>query len=364
MSEARILFPRLIQYHRPTDPLWLSGTRNKLAADGLDLSAPLLLLLAGGTEFYYRSYRSPHSGGVLSVSAKSPHAWRHLSVALGLYLEDFRTVDPERLYGDIKKNLLLRVAPPMLEVPAALFRDSLTGDADGRDLMLLVAGFTADDSALILIHPQRPEYLTMPLDLLADSRNAWPPVPGREAQRGYRWVMQNAPSFAKPVFPALPASLLTALESWATRFLHLPNLPVTIGLTGRQAFDVCVADLAALAEEADEGTADWEAQVDAWLELLNGESPLMFGRDLQAEALREASALLGLDLEAPALLFDDAAHRWRAFSRQMRAAKQDGPYRLEEAARTLLTISEIESAAATLLTGLAQPVGTSKGVLA
>jgi hypothetical protein len=157
----RIYFPRLISYYQHTKPVWLSGVSTKLAADGLVLSDDSILFLSQSIGFYYK--KQNHS---YVISAIHPSFWNYLSISLGLYFEDFRTVSLDRLFADIKKNLRLRITPPMLEVPKELISEVLDEKLGNIPCMLLVVGVTSDDEALVLIHPSKPSYFTLDRSVL------------------------------------------------------------------------------------------------------------------------------------------------------------------------------------------------------
>lgn len=334
MSAPRVTFPRLIQFGQPTQPVWLSGVRNKLAADGLMLSTPLLLLLCQGLDFYYRSARSPQAPeGLLAISGKSTTLWANLSAVLGLYLEDYRMRDLDHLREEINRNVMMRVSPPMIEM-------------DG--VLMLAAGLADEKESVMLIHPEKQEYVKVSYEELGQRGNETSRLPGSEGQTGVRWLMINSPSFAKPVFPPLKQAVWTALQVWAHRMLHLPDLPETFRLTGRQAYEVWAEDLRALAA----GPAGWKRQAEQVLAMSKREFGPAWGRDLWADAMREASQLIGTSLEPVAANYERTAQMWAEWTTRLAAAvEQDAPERLAEAADLFddLAARELEAAGLLLL---------------
>ncbi|MCX7571789.1 hypothetical protein OS242_17740 [Tumebacillus sp. DT12] len=332
MSTPRYTFPRLIQFGQPTEPVWLSGVRNKLAADGLMLSSPLLLLLCQGLDFYYRSARSLQAQeGLLAISGKSTMLWANLSATLGFYLEDYRMRNLDHLREEINRNVMMRVSPPMIEM-------------DG--VLMLAAGLADEKESVMLIHPEKNEYFKVSYEELGKRGIETSRLPGSEGQTGVRWLMINSPSFAKPVFPPLHQAVRSALEVWAHRTLHMPDLPETFRLTGRQAYAVWAEDLRELAT----GKAGWQRQVEQVLAMSRADFGPAWGRDLWAAALREAQSLIGTSLEPVIASYERSADMWVEWTARLAAVEQDAPERLAEAADLFDDLASRELEAAGLLT--------------
>ncbi|MEY9975864.1 hypothetical protein [Lysinibacillus sp. RC79] len=275
LMKEKIYFPKLLTFHETSNNILISAVRTKLAADGLRISPSLLLLLGQGIDFFYQSKKDKEKF-VGNAFAANPQLLRDLCLPLGLYLEDFRTIDIRRLQLDIKRNLLLRVAPPMLELPGYLL---------GREFELypkvltLVAGLSEDESKIILLHPTRKEYLSIDYSSLSNIC---------QANGGIRWLMINSPSFSKPVFPSLDLGITQALQLWAFRKLN-----TTMGmniLRGEQAFQKCINDLHLISNISDEFIQ--EQYFHHLLSNMNFEFGVTWGRDLLVNALQEANSYI------------------------------------------------------------------------
>ncbi|MCS1391371.1 hypothetical protein NXZ77_07290 [Lysinibacillus boronitolerans] len=280
-TKEKIYFPKLLTFHEESNNVLISAVRTKLAADGLRVSPALLLLLGGGIDFFYRSHIDEGKNESYA-SAVNPHFLRDLCLPLGLYLEDFRTIDIRRLQQDIKRNLLLRVAPPMIEIPGCML-NSADLEIYPRILML-VAGLSEDESELIVVHPMKRDYLRIAYSSLASIC---------EAEGGIRWLMINSPSFSKPVFPPLELGLKQSLQLSSFRKVNESNLLGMTLLRGEQAFKKCINDLYFI------GTASNESVQEHYLQHLmsntNVEFGVTWGRTLLADALQEVNSFFSIE---------------------------------------------------------------------
>ncbi|HLO02103.1 MAG TPA: DUF4872 domain-containing protein [Symbiobacteriaceae bacterium] len=318
--------------------LWLNAVRTKLAAEGYRFSEPLLLLLSQGIDLYYRS--APVDG-CWNLSAKSPQLLQNLAGALGLYLEDFHTERLDRLYEEIHKTLSLYWLP-MIEL-SAQWLDEPTAPVV-PDLLLLVTGRSADLKELVLLHPDRQEYVQLSRARLEAAGQEPSALPLREGRRGWRWMLLNSPSPIKPVLPPIEWSLTTALHGWTHRFLYGRDLGGAPGQTGLAAFRHWSADLQRLADGA--VGIEAEALRQRLRTVVQGEFGPDWGRRLWAEGLREAAPILGCELAAVAEHYEQLAEAWSRLTHLFVDPEPRGPALFREAARQVTAIASLEESAA------------------
>jgi hypothetical protein len=341
VTDRRIYFPGLLPHHQPAQLVWLNAVRTKLAAEGYQCSEPVLLLFGQSIDFYYRSFRVD---GCWNLSAKSPQLLQNLAASLGMYLEDFHTERLDRLYEEVRKTLSLYWLP-MIEVSSRCFGDAARSPAVVPDLLLLITGLSTDGQALIVLHPERQEYVHLSRALLTEAGRMPSSLPLREGRAGWRWLLLNSPSPIRPVFPPLRRSLFQAMHGWAHRFLYTRTCGGGVGETGKVAFERCIADLHWLAAGA--AAVEPAVLIERFSAITGGEFGPTWGRDVQARGLREAAEILGCDLEQAAVLYDELADHWSGLT-DLLLALPDGATApvFRETANRMQAIAALETQAA------------------
>lgn len=157
------------------DPIF-SAVHTKLAKDNLNLEQGLLYLLGNGYS--------------LEVVDRQLFFFNDtfindLSCALGIYLEEYRYTNGELFYSEVKRNLKMNIAPPMVY----FFID--------HQSYLAIVIQVDDDRTYRIIHPVTKEVAEMPESSVDFTKP---------------WLMMNSPRFAKPVFRDMDAIIRLSLR--------------------------------------------------------------------------------------------------------------------------------------------------------
>ncbi|MEI5993681.1 hypothetical protein [Candidatus Enterococcus mansonii] len=180
-------FPRLSKFWIKRRDLELSTYFNVLKYAGSSVDQDILYLTYGGFLVKNGEHQECRIGKEASMA-----------YSLGLYLESFHHDDPKLFMENVKKNIKMRLAPPIVFVKGELFDESI------QQVPVVCCGYSED--ALLIVNPKTGEEQCITIESCIRTNGQW------------EMIMLNVPGMSKITDVSIKFSVQSAVSYYLKRF--------------------------------------------------------------------------------------------------------------------------------------------------
>lgn len=190
MKEVKLVkrcFPRLSKSWIKSHDLELNTYFNVLKYAGSSIDQDLLYLTYGGF------LTKPGELQECRIGKESSMAY-----SLGLYLESFHHDDPKLFMENVKKNIKMRLAPPIVFIKGETLDESI------QQIPVVCCGYSEDE--LLIINPKTGKEQSLTIEGCIKTNNQW------------KMIMLNVPGMSKITDVSLTFSVQSAVSYYLKRF--------------------------------------------------------------------------------------------------------------------------------------------------
>ncbi|MBL1228801.1 hypothetical protein IW492_06085 [Enterococcus sp. BWB1-3] len=180
-------FPRLSKSWIKSHDLELNTYFNVLKYAGSSVDQDLLYLTYGG--FLVKS--GEHQECRIGKEAS-------MAYSLGLYLESFHHDDPKLFMENVKKNIKMRLAPPIVFVKGELLEESI------QQVPVVCCGYS--EESLLIINPKTGKEQCLAIESCIKTNNQW------------EMIMLNVPGMSRITDVSIKFSVQSAVSYYLKRF--------------------------------------------------------------------------------------------------------------------------------------------------